>query len=154
MAASEESQSVSAPVRVGHVTPILRVANLEASLAYYAERLGFETEWSEPGFGCIGRGEASLMLCEGEQGHPGAWVWIAVSDADALHAELIERGANIRHPPTNYPWGSREVHVLDPDGNVLRFGSDLLAGEPFGEWLDGKGVRWAPQTDGSWRRVG
>jgi hypothetical protein len=81
-------------------------------------------------------------------------VWLGVSDADALHEELRGRGAVIRHPPTNYPWGSRELQISDPDGHVLRLGSDNRAGEPIGEWLDGEGVRWAPQPDGSWRAAG
>ena len=154
MSEQDGSKVLTATVEVEGATPILRVASLRASLAYYVDALGFAREWSDGNFGCVRRGRAALMLCEGEQGHRGGWVWIGVSDASALHEELASRGALIRHPPTNYPWGSREVHVSDPDGNVLRFGSDLAEGEPFGEWLDGKGVRWMPQADGSWRRVG
>jgi hypothetical protein len=41
--------------------------------------------------------------------------------------------------------------VSDPDGHVLRFGADLLPGEPIGEWLDGDGRRWLPVPDGGWR---
>jgi hypothetical protein len=33
----------------------------------------------------------------------------------------------------------------------LRFGADLTPGEPFGDWIDGKGTRWLPQADGQWR---
>jgi len=71
----------------------------------------------------------------------------------ALYAELGERGARLRHPPTNYPWGSRECQVSDPDGQVLRFGSDLRPGKPMGAWLDGDGRQWLPRPDGSWRAV-
>jgi hypothetical protein len=28
------------------------------------------------------------------------------------------------------------------DGNVMRFGSDPIEGEPFGDWLDMHGKRW------------
>jgi uncharacterized glyoxalase superfamily protein PhnB len=138
-------------VKVGGVTPILYVANLESTLAYYVDALGFRVQWRAPDFACVRRGDASLMFCEGDQGHPGTWLYLGVSDADALHEELRVRGAVIRHPPANYPWGSRELHVTDPDGHVLRFGADLRAGEPIGEWLDGKGRPWLPQPDGTWR---
>jgi uncharacterized glyoxalase superfamily protein PhnB len=94
------------------------------------------------------------MLCEGDQGRAGTWVYVGVSDADALHDELRARGAVVRHPPTNYPWGARELQVADPDGHVLRLGAEARAGEPLGEWLDGQGRRWLPQPDGSWRRAG
>jgi hypothetical protein len=48
----------------------------------------------------------------------------------------------MRQPPANYPWGSRELHVEDPDGNVLRMGSENKPGEPFGDWVDMRGIRW------------
>lgn len=149
-----EPAAVAAPaVEFEGVVPILRVADLEASLAYYADVLGFERQWTSGNVASVGRGKASVMLCAGDQGNAGTWLWIGVSDTDALHDELRARGATIRHPPANYPWGSREVHVTDPDGHVLRFGSDVVAGEPLGDWLDGRGVRWLPQPDGSWRQA-
>ncbi|MGH7474960.1 MAG: glyoxalase superfamily protein [Longimicrobiales bacterium] len=151
-----DPQHVSLPeraVQFGGVTPILRVSDFDRSVAYYVDALGFSLVWQDGRFGCVTRGQTCLMLSEGSQGCSSTWVWVGVSDADALHDELRARGATIRHPPTNYPWGSREVHVFDPDGHVLRFGSESQAGEPLGEWLDEGGTRWLPQPDGSWRRV-
>jgi hypothetical protein len=43
--------------------------------------------------------------------------------------------------------------VFDPDGHVLRFGSEARPDEPLGEWLDEEGARWEYQPDGSWRKV-
>jgi catechol 2,3-dioxygenase-like lactoylglutathione lyase family enzyme len=150
---SEPEVAVAAPpaAEFGGAVPILRVADLDASLVYYAGALGFEPEWRAGSVASVRRGRASLMLCQGDQGHPGTWVWLGVSDADVLHEELLARGVAIRHPPTNYPWGSRELHVADPDGNVLRLGADLRPGEPYGPWLDGAGVRWLPDHEGGWR---
>ena len=34
------------------------------------------------------------------------------------------RGAIIREPPTDYPWGVREMNVEDLDGHRLRIGGD------------------------------
>lgn len=134
-------------------TPILRVADFEASVEHYTRVLGFELAWSVGPFGSVRRGDAALMLCEGSQGHPGTWVYVDVSDSDALHEELAARGARIRVPPTNYPWGRRELHVFDLDGHVLRLGAPARPGDPIGEWLDEDGVRWAPRPDGGWDRV-
>jgi len=134
---STDAAPTRAALRFGGVTPILRVEKLDVSLAFYTERLGFAEEWRDGGFASVARGRATLMLCEGDQGHAGTWVYVGVSDADALHEELRARGVAIRHPPANYPWGAREMQVTDPDGHVLRFGSDALPGEPLGEWLDG-----------------
>jgi catechol 2,3-dioxygenase-like lactoylglutathione lyase family enzyme len=138
---------------LGGVTPILRVESLDVSVAYYVERLGFQLEWRTDPLASVGRGRASLMLSEGDQGHAGTWVWIAASDVDALWTELQSRGAHLRHPPTNYPWGSRECQATDPDRHVLRFGAESRPDQPLGEWLDGRGRRWAPQPDGAWYEV-
>ena len=119
--------------RMTHATPILRVRDLEASLAFYADVMGFRMDWRTEGFASVTRDRYNLFLCEGGQGHAGTWVWAGTDDADALHHELAAAGAEILTPPTNYPWGSREVHVVDPDGHVLRFGADATD-EPMGEF--------------------
>lgn len=136
-----------------HATPILRVADFEASVAYYVDVLGFTLAWRDGTFGSVRHGDVSLMLCAGSQGHAGTWVYIDVSDADALYDELRARGARIRHPPTNFPWGMRELHVFDLDGHVLRLGAEVARDEPLGPWLDEEGVRWMPQPDGRWTRA-
>jgi len=44
----------------------------------------------------------------------------------------------IRQAPTNYSW-AMEMHVEDPDGHVLRFGTDPNPNESFlDEPLNGK----------------
>lgn len=146
------SATMTSGVHFEGATPILRVSDFDASVEYYTRTLGFEMAWSVGRFGCVRRGDASLMLCEGRQGCSSTWVYVGVSDADALHDELRARGAHIRHPPTNFPWGARELHVFDLDGHVLRLGSGVRAGEPLGPWLDEDGVHWLAQPDGSWSR--
>jgi hypothetical protein len=69
-------------VHVAGVTPILRVADYDASVEYYVNILGFKLDWGSGRFGSVRRDKASLMLCEGSQGCPGTWMWFAVSDAD------------------------------------------------------------------------
>lgn len=149
-----EPAAASSPANLGPAVPILRVADLDASVGYYVERFGFRLQWRSDPLASVGRDRTSIMLSEGDQGHPGTWLWIATADVDALYAELQSRGARLRHPPTNYPWGSRECQVTDLDGHVLRFGSESDPTEPLGDWLDGEGTRWTPQADGSWRRAG
>lgn len=133
------------------VNPILRVKDIRASLAYYVEILGFKIDWeADTGFASVSRGGCHIMLCEGDQGHPGSWVWIGVGDAEALHAQYQAKGAKIRHRPTNYEW-AYEMQVEDPDGNILRMGSDPKAGEPVGPWLDMNGISWVRSADGQWK---
>lgn len=149
----EESLTVQKPpgVDLGPAVPILTVEDLDISVAYSIERLGFHLQWRGDPLASVGRDRTSIMLSEGDQGQSGSWVWIAAGNVDELYAELRSRGARLRHPPTNYPWGSRECQVTDPDGHVLRFGAESRPGDPLGAWLDGKNRQWIPQPDGSWR---
>ena len=120
--------------RFEQAEPILRVSNMEASVRYYTEKLGFENaEWGKEHFTCVLRDGAAIYLCHGSQGNSGTWVWVGVEDADALYKEYVGSGANVRYPPRNYQW-ALEIHVEDPDGHILRFGSDPLTDQPFDEW--------------------
>ncbi len=109
-------------------TPIFAVDDIEASLAHYEQRLGFSVawRWGEPAtFAAVGRGNVQLFFCEGCQGQPQTWVSVFIDDVDQLHREYVERGATIIQPPTNHPWGMREMLVQDRDGHRLRLGHGL-----------------------------
>jgi|SRR5471030_2269433 len=154
MSPAETRKSI--PVEFRSPSPILRINDLDISLNYYVDVLGFKMDWRDDdgnSFASISRGHCQLFLSAGDQGHPGSWMWIGVSDVDALHQELLGKGARVRHPPANYPWGSRELHIEDPDGNVLRLGSKNRPGEPVGDWLDMRGVLWRRTPEGGWTRV-
>jgi predicted enzyme related to lactoylglutathione lyase len=111
-------------VRFEGAQPILRVENMETSLRFYVDQLGFKNApWGDDNFTSVNRDRAGIYLCRGGQGRGGAWVWVGVEDAEKLHDELKARAVPIRMPPTTYPW-AMEFHVEDPDGNVLRFGSE------------------------------
>jgi len=136
----------------GGVNPILRVNDLKVSKDYYTRVLGFKVDFETLDFISVSRGRCGLFLCQGDQGHFGSWVWISAPDVELLVEELRAAGARIRHEPTNYPW-AMEIQVEDPDGNVLRMGSEPKENEPTGEWLDMDGVRWAPLPEGGYRRI-
>ncbi len=144
-------------IELGGVTPILRVKDLAASVSYYVGALGFKVNWGFPEaqksfFASISHGGCSLFLSEGDQGHPGSWVWIDGKDVDVLYQEFLASGAKVRNPPTNYEW-ALEMQVEDLDGNILRFASDSRKDEPFGPWLDMNGDRWVRLEDGNHRKL-
>ena len=104
--------------------PILRVEDMKASLRFYVDMLGFKNaEWGSDDFTMLTRGGAVVYLCRGDQGEGKAWIWIGVDDAEKLHEELMARGVPIRMPPKYQSWAV-EIQVEDPDGNVIRFGSE------------------------------
>jgi len=146
------TSSAQAVVTFEGVCPILRVQSVEKSVEYYVRVLGFKVDWNTPIFASVSRGKCHIFLSEGDQGRPGAWIWIGVEDVDALLNEYQQTVAKIRHRPTNYPWAC-EMQVEDLDGNVLRLGSENKENEPIGEWLDMDGNRWIPTPEGGWKRA-
>jgi uncharacterized glyoxalase superfamily protein PhnB len=46
---------------------------------------------------------------------------MVVDDVDALFSEIRARGIKPAEPPGDTPWHTREMTVVDPDGNRLRF---------------------------------
>ncbi|MEO8658769.1 MAG: glyoxalase superfamily protein [Bryobacteraceae bacterium] len=120
----EESHQI---VHFENSTPILRVEDMQASLHFYVDLLGFKkARWGDDNFTSVNRGNAGIYLSRQGQGRGGAWVWVGVADATELHKEFAARGVTFHLPPTNFPW-ALEFQVEDPDGNVLRFGSESLS---------------------------
>lgn len=113
--------------RFEHAEPILSVADMARSLHYYVDVLGFtNAEWGGDDFTHVSRDGAGIYLCQGDQGQPGTWVWIGVEDVASLHQEYTASGAKIIDGPANFPW-AYEMKVQDPDGHILRFGSEPLS---------------------------
>ena len=51
--------------RVENIRAILRVADLDTSVTYYVEKLGFAMNWREGGMAGVGRDGCEIMLCHG-----------------------------------------------------------------------------------------
>jgi catechol 2,3-dioxygenase-like lactoylglutathione lyase family enzyme len=106
---------------------MLPVADLDRSLRHYAA-LGFHVDSydADYGFASWAGLELHLVVTPGhDPARTAAAVFLHVPDADALAAEWahVERtGA-----PEDKPWGQREGWHVDPDGNLLRFGSPLAS---------------------------
>ena len=109
------------------VIPTLRVTDEERSRAFYVDGLGFNVDWThrfEPNFpallqlsrdGMIFYLSQHVMDCA-----VGGLIHLFVDSVDDWYAQLVRNGVAIELPPTDQPWGLREMHLLDPDGNRLR----------------------------------
>lgn len=114
---------------LGCPRPILPVHDLQDALDYYRDVLGFAIDWEygDPAdFASVTRGDATFFLSSYEgHGYPGTWSVVFARDVDDLYSEFLDQGAYILLPPTDMPWGMREMHVSDADGNVIRFGGSI-----------------------------
>ena len=115
-----------------HAVPVLRVSPGSRSLKFYG-RLGFEVEWEHrfrhdlPLFASIRRGSWHLFLSEhAGDARPNGLVYLYADDVDALHVDWRSAGV-VSGRPQDRPWGMRELELVDPDGNRLRFGSSAQA---------------------------
>ena len=135
--------SFSAP----SVIPEFDVADLARSLSFYVDVLGFSVGFERPEerFAYLTRGPVHLMLEQGDGPgrrfrtapleYPfgrGMNLQIEVPDVDHLHAQALKAGAAI-YIALEERWyrrgdeevGNRQFVVIDPDGYLLRFFSDL-----------------------------
>lgn len=123
------------------LTPILNVSDIRASFAWF-EKLGWKKGWDwgdPPTFGGVCSGACEIFLCQGAQGgrgksqrkhtggpdgddsaEKGVWMSVWVDDVDAVHRRCLEQKLDVTMPPTDEPWGVREMHVRHPDGHVFR----------------------------------
>jgi catechol 2,3-dioxygenase-like lactoylglutathione lyase family enzyme len=120
--------------RIERLAPVLPVRSVRAALAHYA-KLGFhadayaETSDGDPIYGFLARDGIELHLARVPELDPRSNTsacYLYVSDANALHAEWSLSGAAGRFTePENTPYRLREFAHVDPDGNLLRVGSEL-----------------------------
>ena len=108
------------------VAPMFAVRNLDASMTHY-RRLGFTTRAYEGGgYGFATRGSIEIHLGTVPDGDPRtSAAYLFVDDADQLAEEWRAAGVRV-HEPVDTQWGQREGAVVDPDGNVIRFGSPMM----------------------------
>jgi len=119
------------------ISPVLLVADLDRSVSYYRDRLGFEchVHGEPPNFATASRDGQTILLALAQdpsrlvphwQIVSMMWnVYIRVDDADAIYAEVQERGAGIDYTIYDAPHGFREFGVQDPDGHDIAFGQPL-----------------------------
>jgi uncharacterized glyoxalase superfamily protein PhnB len=119
------------------LTPNLLVANVERSLAFYVETLGFARGMTVPDaspfvFAAVTSGDVEIFVNDAATavkeypafaGKPiGATgtMYIEVEGVDALH-ERIKSSVTITMPLVTQFYGMREFGILDPDGYVITF---------------------------------
>jgi catechol 2,3-dioxygenase-like lactoylglutathione lyase family enzyme len=142
-----------ANVSFARLVPELYCSNLERSLSFYVDVLGFAVRYARPEecFAYLDKEGAELMIEQptgrafvaGTLEHPygrGVNFQIQVSHVEPLYAAVCAAGAPVFlsledrwYRQTNVELGNRQFIVQDPDGYLLRFfedrGSRPIAGE-------------------------
>jgi uncharacterized glyoxalase superfamily protein PhnB len=117
--------------------PVIAVAEVEAAIGWFEARLGFREMGrfgTPPVWASLQRDKVEIMLTRAaapvtvtsdchSAGALAAYIY--VDDADALHAELAARGAELTGPPVDRFYQCREVEARMPGGRLIVFGADL-----------------------------
>ena len=119
-----------------NIIPTLAVADIDASVRFYAEVLGFDVGFTLPGedgkliHASVRRGDSVLMFGRldpnnsHDQGQLGRGVVLYATVADNEDIDLYfqrvrDAGATVVQEPTDQFWGHRDWGITDPDGYLL-----------------------------------
>jgi len=110
------------------------VEDIERSIGFYSERLGFKLKHRADGFADFTGAGMTLALWDinhisrhtgiSNKRGPGAHkACIAVhlpipADVDACYAELTAKGVVFSGPPADYPWNARCCYFVGPDDEL------------------------------------
>ena len=126
-------ERLSAPANVQAAYPLLYAGNIERSLAFYRDQLGFTLaeRWAPDGelrWCSLILDDARIMLQRAEPGdlasleggHGDIALYFLCEDVDRIHERLRERGLDAP-APTNAFYGMRQLTIEDPDGRRICF---------------------------------
>jgi catechol 2,3-dioxygenase-like lactoylglutathione lyase family enzyme len=113
------------------VHPILGARDLQRTLRFYIDRLGFQLTFCDSeqstNYAGLRRDDVELHFqFQYEHEMSTTRLRLLVDDPDALFAEFQSRQAIPEGKSvSNTPWGTREFAFYDPEGNALTFYRDL-----------------------------
>ncbi|HYB94445.1 MAG TPA: VOC family protein [Vicinamibacterales bacterium] len=129
------------------ITPNLLVKDINRSVAFYRDVLGFQTGETVPDrepfvFVWMKRDEVSVFLndpsavaedlpaVQGRQPGGTNTMFFIISDVDGYHADVAPKATVVMPLKTQF-YGMREFAVTDPDGHLITFAERVAAaGDP------------------------
>lgn len=107
--------------------PVLASLDLAESVRFYVEQLGFEQRQYLPDrYAIVSRDGAEIHFwpCSQRLIAENTSCYLRVTDVDALYREFLGRGVRL-DAPQYCEWDMRELYVIDPHGNLLKFGQPV-----------------------------
>lgn len=121
---------------VRELWPLLSVRDMQRSIRFYRDHLGFEVVGAAEAEGAVywcrlRRGGACLMLQQFEGAAVGRAggdaLYVICEDADDIFSELEAKGVDVQRPVVA-EYGMKQLLVPEPDGRTLVFES------PTADW--------------------
>jgi uncharacterized glyoxalase superfamily protein PhnB len=127
----------SATLKMGAASPAFTVNDLDRSLAWYRDVLGFSVgeRWEQDGklMGVsLKAGKVDFMIAQDDwkkgrdrkKGDGFRLYCTTTQNVDALAKGIVARGGTIDSGPQDQPWGTRDFSMTDPDGFKITIGMD------------------------------
>lgn len=111
------------PASIQRTIPALASLNLQESVEFYTTKLGFREIGRYPDYAILIRDgcEIHFWPCRDKTIPENTSCYIRTENADALYEEFKSKGVAMKEPAIR-PWGMKELYVIDPHGNLLKFG--------------------------------
>jgi uncharacterized glyoxalase superfamily protein PhnB len=117
-------------VQITGSNPVLAVHDLERSAAWFTRVLGCERTDPDPGnWVFCAAGAVIFMLGRCPDVPPASSLgdhcyiaYLMVDSVDEFHARAVAERAEVLKPPTDEPWGRREMGLRSPDGHRFMLG--------------------------------
>ncbi len=103
-------------------------ADFSRARAFFLD-IGFTVDWEAEGLAQLTLGDATFLLQNyvNRTVQENLMLMVTVDDLDAWWRRIQDSGVLERYPetrakePTLFPWGQREVHLIDPAGVCWHF---------------------------------
>jgi len=121
-------------MQFNHLSPMLNTNDIEESVNFYVQELGFECKALEPewGWATVQLGNIRIMFSRPNAHvffeHPffTGSLYFNMHNVDALW-EKIKDTASVCYPIEDFEYGMREFAIYDNNGYLLQFGEEIKA---------------------------
>jgi catechol 2,3-dioxygenase-like lactoylglutathione lyase family enzyme len=109
--------------QIKSTVPVLASLDLKETLDFYTNKLGFKICGQFDDYVIVSRDDAEIHFwkCEDRHISESTSCYVRASGVQTLFDEFKKCGLILKEPVIQ-PWGMKELYVVDPHGNLLKFG--------------------------------
>ena len=118
-------------MKLENVHPVLAVNNIDDTIRFYRDLLGFECVNQMDGWAALQRDQVELMISLPNAHEPfekptlTGSIYFNTTDVDALWEQIKDK-ASVVYPIENFFYGMREFAIRDNNGYILQFGQEII----------------------------
>jgi len=124
----------SNPAQFVQGAPVLHVADVEATAAFYRDILGFTWDFGDDSYAVVWRDNSAIHFVRDDGPPRGIHLFQWVKDVDGYYGEIVARGADVAKGPADQTYGIREFGVRDINGVGIVFGQEIDRDQAHAGW--------------------